>query len=211
MSKKLILLAVCTLGCYASMADLQDGSEGMFFREDFKEIPAAIPIAQAHIVNAELKLALHGPAADVIKKSHHDSVENDPYYVWSGLCKAEWAITLSKSNALVDLSSGGRFRVRTKQYGYHILKIVLGLEDGTWLVSDRGFGETPDWHVFEVGASRLRWRRLDIETVKVGETVKEPDLTRVRSVGWTDLREGEGSAGCTRLDWIEVYGRDVRE
>ena len=211
MSKTLLLLAVYALGGYASARDLQDGSEGMFFREDFKEIPAAIPITQAHIANAELKLALHGPAADVVKKSHHDSVKNDPYYVWSGLCKAEWAITLSRSNAVVDLSSGGRFRVRTKQYGYHILKIVLGLEDGTWLVSDRGFGETPDWHVFEVDASRLRWRRLDIETVKAGEPVQKPDLTRVRSVGWTDLREGEGSAGCTRLDWIEVYGREIRK
>jgi hypothetical protein len=211
MSKKLILLAVCALGGYASMGNLQNGSEGLVFREDFKEIPAAIPINQTHIANAELKLALHGPAANVIKKSHHDSIKNDPYYVWSGLCKGKWAISLSKSNALIDLSSGGRFRVRTKQYGYHILKIVLGLEDGEWLVSDRGFGETPDWHVFEVDASRLRWRTLDMETVKAGETVKEPDLTRVRSVGWTDLREGEGSAGCTRLDWIEVYGREVRE
>jgi hypothetical protein len=183
----------------------------MFFREDFKETPAAIPVTQAHIASAELKLALHGPGADVIKKSHHDSIENDPYYVWSGLCKTRWAVTLSKPNALLDLSAEGGFRLRTKQYGYHILKIVLGSEDGAWLVSDHGFGETPDWHIFEVGVSKLRWHRLNMETVKARELIRKPDLSRVRSVGWTDLREGQGSAGCTRVDWIEVYGKEVHE
>jgi hypothetical protein len=59
--------------------------------------------------------------------------------------------------------------------------------------------------------SKLRRRRLDMKTVKASEAMKKPDLTRVRSGGWTDLREGQGSAGCTRVDWIEVYGREVRE
>ena len=33
----------------------------MFFREDWKEIPAATPVTQAHVVNKDLILGLYGP------------------------------------------------------------------------------------------------------------------------------------------------------
>jgi len=46
--------------------------------------------------------------------------------------------------------------------------------------------------------SNLIWSRLDIETIEAGEKVKRPDLSRIRSVGWTDLLVGEGSPGCRR-------------
>jgi hypothetical protein len=113
-------------------------------------------------------------------------------------------------HSLVDLSSGAHIRWRTRQSGGHVLKIVLGLEDGTWLVSDKGFGETPDWWVFDVDLEVFRWHRLDIQSIKAGPLVKEPDLSRVRSVGWTDLMVGGSSKACTRVDWIEVYGLAVR-
>jgi hypothetical protein len=104
----------------------------------------------------------------------------------------------------------GRIRLRTKQSGPNVLKIVLGLDDGTWLVSNAGFGQTPDWHVFSVDLGMLRWRRLNIDTIEAGERIKEPDLRRARSIGFTDLMKGRGSNACTRLDWIEVYGKEIK-
>ena len=40
-----------------------------------------------------------------------------------------------------------------------------------------------------------------------GAKVTTPDLSRVEEIGFTDLMAGGGSAACSRLDWIEVYGR----
>lgn len=184
-------------------------SKNLFFREDWKESPAEIPVTQEHVKNSDLLVARHGPDRDSIKKSHHDNIPNDPWYVWSGSCeKGRWAISLQKSGKLVDLSDG-QIRWRTKQSGLHISKIILELSDGTWLVSDKGFGETPDWCEFSTDLSIFRWHSLDIHSISAGKRVENPDLRRVRSIGWTDLAVGESSSGCTRVDWIEVYGRTV--
>ena len=107
--------------------------------------------------------------------------------------------------APLDLSGAARVRWRVRQSGPQVLKVVLGLADGQWLVSERGFGETPDWHVFEQPLGSLTWRELDIERIEAGRRVNSPDLSQVHSVGWTDLSTGRGSPASTRVDWIEVY------
>jgi len=189
-----------------------DQSAAPFFREDWRQTPAALPVTQDHVANPMVVLSTHGPNRDAIKKSHHDEIPNDPWYIWSGSCeKGRWAISLRKKNALVDLSTDGRIQWRVKQSGGHVLKLILELDDGSWLVSDKGFGETPDWWEFNTSLTVLRWHRLDIRTVEAGPIVKNPNLGRVRSIGWTDLMVGRGSNGCTRVDWLEVYGRTVED
>lgn len=179
----------------------------LFFREDWREIPAQIPVTQDHVQHSQLLVTRHGPDADAIKKSHHDNIPNDPWYIWSGNCRnGRWALSLRHEHSLVDLSQG-QIRWRTKQSGPHILKVVLELDDGAWLVSDQGFGATPDWHVFTVDLATLKWLELDIQTIQAGAAVKTPNLKRVRSIGWSDLMVGGSSPACTRVDWIEVYGR----
>ena len=206
----MILVAATAAPIAVSAGDQQRAN--LFFREVWKEIPAAIPVTQEHLKSGDLTLSRHGPDADSIKKSHHDNIPNDPWYIWSGSCEnGRWAISLRKNNALVDLSTTGQIRWRIKQSGAHVLRVVLQLEEGTWLVSDKGFGETPHWQVFGVKPSQLAWRRLDIRKVEAGEPIKQPELRLVRSVGWTDLMVGQGSKGCTRVDWIEVRGRAVPE
>jgi hypothetical protein len=39
---------------------------------------------------------LYGPGKDSIKKSHHETPPDDPYYIWSGLCTGNWAVTLKQ-------------------------------------------------------------------------------------------------------------------
>ena len=67
----------------------------LFFREDWKEIPAAIPLTQDHVSNINLVVNLYGQGADSIKKSNHDRPVDDPFYVWSGLCNGNWAVSLN--------------------------------------------------------------------------------------------------------------------
>ena len=182
---------------------------GLFFREDWKQTPAKTPVTQAHVANPELVLTLHGPGKSGVKKSHHDKPADDPYYVWSGTAPSNWAVSLRHRDRLVDLTGQAKIRWRTKQAGFRLLRIIVKLAGGGWLVSDQSDGPSLDWRVREFNISDIRWRRLDIENVVEDRWEDNPDLSRVEEVGWTDLMRGGQSQACSRLDWIEVYGKPV--
>jgi len=184
---------------------------GLFFREDWKEIPAATPVTQAHVVSKDLVLGLYGPGCDSIKKSHHDTPSDDPYYIWSGLCVGNWAVTLKKTGSYVDLSSFGKIMWRSKQAGLRCLHPVLKLADGTWLVGNIGDCTSKDWRITEFNISDITWYSLNIKTVIEGRPVLNPDLSKVEEIGFTDLMTGGASDSCSRLDWIEVYGKPVKK
>ncbi|PYV17834.1 MAG: hypothetical protein DMG07_05030 [Acidobacteria bacterium] len=200
------------------------------WREDWKETPAALPITQEHVANADLILELHGPGRDGIKKSHHDTPKDDPYYVWSGECRGAWAVSLRHRSAWVDLTGLGRVRWRARQEGFRRLRLILRLHGpgrdgikkshhdtpkddpyyvwsgecrGAWAVSLRHRSAWVDL----TGLGRVRWRRLDIEKVVEGPWVENPDLGRVEAIGFTDLMSGGGTPASSRLDWIEVWGK----
>ncbi len=181
----------------------------LFFREDWKEIPAATPVTQEHVSNKDLVMSLHGPGCDSIKKSHHDRPDDDPYYIWSGLCTGNWAVTLKNPALYADLTGYSKIIWRSKQSGLRELRLVLKLADGTWLVSKEGDGMSKDWRIKEFNLADLSWFRLDIENVIEGEQVIGPDLSKVDEIGFTDLMRGGQSIACSRLDWIEVYAKPV--
>lgn len=181
----------------------------LFFREDWKETPAATHVTQDHVANKDLILGLYGPGCDSLRKSHHDNPVDDPYYIWSGLCRGNWAVTLKSRQAYVDLSGFARIVWRSKQSGLRELHIILKLADGTWLVSEQNEKASKDWRITEFNISDLRWFSLDINNMVEGLPVTDPDLLKVDEIGFTDLMRGGESTSCSRLDWIEVYGRTV--
>ena len=182
----------------------------LFFREDWREIPAATPVTQEHVANPNLVLNLYGPGSDSIKKSHHSHPVDDPYYIWSGTCLHNWAVTLKDKDNYVDLSSFAKIRWRSKQSGFRQLRIILKLADGTWLVSDEADDASLDWRLHEFNIMDIQWYKLFIKGVYEGKPVTDPDLTRVDEIGFTDLMPGGQSDACSRLDWIEVYGAAVK-
>ena len=182
---------------------------GLFFREDWVESPAQLPVTQAHVANPDLVLSLHGPGRDGIKKSNHEKPYDDPFYIWNGDAKANWAVSLRHRRAQVDLSHQARIVWRSKQQGLHWLRIVLKLGDGTWVVSEAADGPSSDWRIKEFVLADTRWFRLNIDEVIVGMPVAKPDLSRVEEVGFTDLMRGGATPSSSRLDWIEVYGFPV--
>lgn len=183
---------------------------GLFFMEHWKEIPAEIPLSQKHVNNPDLILNLYGPGQDSLKKSNHEKPVDDPYYVWSGLCLDNWMVTLKHRNQNVDLTEFAKLRWRTKQFGLRQLRIALKLADGTWLVSDASDGPSKDWRIKEFNIQDITWHKLDPERVVEVGVAKNPDLSNVEEVGFTDLMPGGKSAACSRLDWIEVYGKPVK-
>ena len=46
-----------------------------------KETPPATPVTQEHVANPDLILSRHGPGQAHVRKSHHDTPADDPYYV----------------------------------------------------------------------------------------------------------------------------------
>ena len=206
--------ALFLLFAMAAAALAQRGPESterppLFFREDWKQTPPETPATQAHVANADLVLTLYGPGQAGIKKSHHDTPKDDPYYIWSGECRGNWAVTLKHRKSLVDLAGLAKIRWRSHQAGFRFLRIVLKTADGAWLVSDAADGASEDWREREFNVLDIRWRRLDIKTVTEGAWVRNPDMRRVEEIGFTDLMAGGGSPACSRLDWIEVWGRPV--
>ena len=199
----IIALLFTSLNCFGQYRP------DLFFREDWKESPAEIPVTQEHLANETLKLTLYGPGAVEIKKSNHDVPIDDPFYVWSGLPQGNWAVTLKKTGKLVDLSEYSKVVWRAKQSGLRCLHLVLKLEDGSWLVSEQCDGKSLDWRIFQFNINDLNWYALNIDEVVEGRPIEDPDLSRVEEIGFTDLMKGGGTPASSRLDWIEVYGRSV--
>src|SRR5687767_4915007 len=112
-----LLLAAAGLGSAQgqSSKQTQPGRPPLFFREDFKETPAATPITQDHISNQNLRLGLHGSGKAGMRKSHHDTPADDPYYVWDGSCGGNCAISLHDKANYVDLTGLAKIHWRTKQ------------------------------------------------------------------------------------------------
>src|SRR5205809_4958934 len=140
------MLAVCLLA---------QERPGLFFREDWKETPPETPVTQAHVANPDLLLSVHGPGKSGIRKSHHDTPADDPYYLWMGACPANCAVSLRNKSAVVDLTGQAKIRWRTKQTGFHELRIILKLADGSWLIGDRSDG--PSGGLAGAGVQRLRY------------------------------------------------------
>lgn len=182
----------------------------LFFREDWKESPAEIPLSQKHVNNPELLVQLYGAGKDSLKKSNHEKPADDPFYVWSGLCLENWMVTLKHKTNNVDLTGFAKIVWRSKQVGLRELRIAIKLADGNWLISNLSDGPSKDWRVKEFNVQDIIWHKLDSKRIAETGLAKNPDLSNVEEIGFTDLMPGGKSAACSRLDWIEVYGKPVR-
>jgi len=130
------------------------------------------------------------------------------------LCTSNCAITLRDKNNDVDLTGLATIRWRTRVSGFHLLRPILKLANGTWLVGDHPVGLSTDWVESEIQLVDVRWRTLDIQEVVEGREAKwidDADLSRVEEIGFTDLMRGagHGSGGGSRVDWIQVTGKSV--
>jgi len=197
----------------AALAQAQPGKDPgrppLLFREDFTETAAATPITQEHLSSSNLLLGLYGPGRQGMKKSHHDTPADDPFYIWDGTCEGNCAATLRDKTVYADLTGLAKIHWRTKQSGFRRLHIVLKLAGGAWLVSDAVEGVSTDWRESEIPIQDLRWRQLNVGTLVEGAIVDRPDLSRVDEIGWSTLMTGGGTPASSRVDWVAVYARPV--
>jgi len=208
------ILFLCLIAI-AARAQTGPPPPGLFFREDWNHKEPFEEVSQEHVASPDLLQSTWGPGGSGIKKRHHGR-DDEPYYIWSGACPGNWALTLRHKDAFADLTGRARIRWRTMETGFRRLHIVLKLADGTWLVSDESTGASSDWMESDFVVKDLHWRKLDIKEIFEGVPAANPDLSRVDEIGFTDLMRGMlspagmSSPAASRLDWIEVYARSVK-
>jgi hypothetical protein len=187
----------------------------LFLREDWKQSPAGgeHAVTPESAGNANLELKMYGPAAKDLLLSGSAGDEANPIHVWTGMCTAPAAVALRDKNNYADLTGLARIRWVTKMSGFHQIRPIVKLADGTWLVSDRADGSTADWHENEFSVSEVRWLKLNIEKVITqGNWVNNPDLSKVDEIGFADLMpsSGHGPGGWSDVGKIEVYAKAVK-
>jgi hypothetical protein len=190
----------------------EDHRPPLAFREDFIDEPNETPVTMASIKNKALGFTTWGPGKETVAKSHHASPKDESGYIWTGSCTQVCGFTLHDSTAYLDLRGLAKVVWRTKETGFHQLRLMLKLADGKTLVSNKTVDATSDWQVSEMTLQDIEWHGLNTKTMTDDPVVKAPDLSKVEEIGWTDLMPGSGHGtpgGSTRVDWIEVYGLKV--
>jgi len=194
----------------------------LFFHEDFKfdksapnvndEREPEHVIVAGDVASPNLEVRVYGDKAGM--RTVTQPYNKDITYMMSLLTTSNWAITLRDKNNDVDLTGLAMWTWRTRISGFHLLRPIVKLANGTWLVGDKTAGLSNDWVQSEFLLGDVRWRTLDIEQVVEGREARwmdNPDLSRVEEIGFTDLMRGagHGSGGGSRVDWIQVSGKPV--
>ena len=187
-----------------------------------------------NVTNASLEMKVYGeePKPDTgtapnVTHTHagmwlNKRFKEDPAHIFTGTCNRPCGLTFKHKTQYVNLADfGTKIRWLVKFAGYHQIRPLIKLADGTYLVGDHtdGWVEAYDWYVSEISIASLRWRRFDPEKVITvtgpGTDAKvwftNPDLSKVDEVGFVDLMpgSGHGPGGYSDVGWIEVTGRPV--
>jgi len=191
------------------------GRPPLFLKEEWKQtekggehpVDAAVALA-----NPNLELKMYGPAAKEFLMTGSAGDDNNPTHLWTGMCTSPCGATLRDKGNMVDLSGLARVKWNTKTSGFHQVRPLIKLADGTYLVGDKADGSTTDWLWSEISFADVKWLKVDIATgVTKGNFVPNVDLTKVDEVGFIDLMpsSGHGPGGWSDVAQIEVYGRPV--
>jgi hypothetical protein len=190
---------------------------GLFFSEGWKQqtkFSFQAPMTQEFVSNPNLELKIYGGAPDkgaTILFTQHDAAE--PGHGWNGMCNPTCALTLHDRGNYADLTGLARVSYQSFVNGFHQIRPIIKVADGTWLVGDKAIGTSSEYHVTEFLVQDIRWKKLDIAHVLEANDGKwvAADLSHVDEIGWTDLTagNGHGQGGWAGVGKIEVYGKAV--
>jgi hypothetical protein len=209
----------------------------VFFREEWKHqfdtggAPEG-PLGPQHVSNPDLELKTYGeaPKGDTQgpNQPHNHAgmwmnkrFKEDPAHIFTGTCNRPCGLTLRHKTQFVNLADfGTKIRWQVKLSGFHQIRPLVRLANGTYLVGDHTdeWVDAFDWYISDFNVASIRWRLFDpekvISIVGQGADAKgwvNPDLSKVDEVGFVDLMPGSshGNGGFSDVGWIEVTGRGV--
>lgn len=180
----------------------------LLFKETWKDSSGNVPMTQDFVLNPDLRLNMYGVGKDDFNITNEGNVP----HIWTGLCASSCALTLSSKENFVDLSGKAKIRWYMKTSGFHQVRPVLKLADGTWLIGDHADADTFDYRESEFYLAEVHWLKLDMPKVQTkGSLLDKVDLSKVDEIGFADLTpgSGHGTGGYSDVAWIEVYGKPV--
>jgi hypothetical protein len=187
----------------------------LFFKEEWKQTEKGgeHPIVfDSTLSNPSLELKVYGPSAKELLLTGAANDELNPTHVWTGMCTTPCAVAFRHKTAYADLSGLARLRWNTKVSGFHQIRPIVKLADGTWLVGDHTDGTVRDWLFTEFSFGDVRWMKLDItRAVTTGTVLDKVDLSKVDEIGFVDLMpgSGHGQGGWVDVAQVEVYAGSV--
>src|SRR3989442_6287483 len=119
----------------------------LFLKEEWKQTPAGgeHPVVPSEALsNPNLELKLYGSTSKEIQLTGSAQDENNPIHLWTGGCTTPCAVALREKNNYGDLTGLARIRWVTKVSGFHQVRPIVKLADGTWLVGDPTDRSTSD-------------------------------------------------------------------
>lgn len=187
----------------------------LFFKEEWKQTEKGgeHPIVfDSTLSNPSLELKVYGPSSKELLLTGDAGNELNPIHVWTGMCTTPCAVAFRHKAAYADLTGLARLRWNTKVSGFHKIRPIVKLADGTWLVGDHTDGTVRDWLFTEFSFGDVRWMKLDINrAVTTGTLLDNVDLSKVDEIGFVDLMpgSGHGQGGWVDVAQVEVYGASV--
>src|SRR6266850_2937715 len=176
---------------------------------------------QQNVSDPNVEIKFYGAAGKQILTTGVPGSDVTPYGVWTGTAEGPFAVTFKLKNNYVDLTGLANIRWFTKTSGFHVVRPVVKLANGTLMVGDLAFSSVPKLTLSEFALTNVRWIKLDpdrVVTVNSGPAaanpnneiwVPNPDLSKVEEIGFADLMpgSGHGTGGYIQLGRIEVYGK----
>jgi hypothetical protein len=198
----------------------------LFFKETWRitGAPHAIAPGEVVVTDPNLEFKMYGPSATASDPNKRIWISGPPgpANIWTGMCTTPFAATLRDKDNYVDLTGLAKVRWTTRASGFHAVRPLIKLADGTFLVGDHADASTTTFLESEFAFAGLRWMKLDIDRVvtigrygPVGEAsnwADAPDLSKVDEVGFVDLipGSGHGSGGYVNVASFELYGTPVK-
>jgi hypothetical protein len=168
------------------------------------------PLGPGVITNPNLDLQLYGDGKNMLVSIGR--AETDPH-TFNGLCERPCGMTLRDKSNYFDLTGKAKIKWTTIVSGFHRVRPLIKLADGTLLVGDQADGSIGDWQQSEVSLSDVRWLKLDpARGVTVSATwVEKPNLSKVDEVGYFDVIPGSGTppGGWVAIAAFELWGKPV--
>ena len=176
-----------------------------------------LPFVQANVVDPNLELKQYGAGKEVLTNAGNPA-QFIPFSAWTGVASGPFALTFRDRTNALDLTGLAKIRWATKTSGFHVVRPVVKLTDGTMFVGDVHAESVAMMTVSEFPVATVRWVKLDpMRVVTLGtpgpnnQIWAAPDLSKVDEVGFADLipGSGHGTGGWVHVGAIEVYGKVV--
>jgi hypothetical protein len=186
-----LLLSLHAAGTYAQRGGAQPpANPELLFNMTLKN-ETRLPLSQNTVTTPNVDVQLYGDGKNII-----NAVGNGANFprLFFGLCEKPCGFTLRDRRNFFDLRGRAKIKFTTIVSGFHRVRPLIKLADGTLLIGDQAEGSVADYHQYEISFSDCRWLRLDpVRGVTLGGAwVENPDLSKVEEVGYFDVIPGSG-------------------